>query len=131
MKFLVFDIKLIYDLLKVVEILSITIMGIFTEIIMSEPVNSLLKTVQADRPTGPNPKKPADQPSEKTAELGKDEVFLSEIAKKALETESTFDADKVNAIKKAIEEGSYPLDSRKIAESFIAMESLIGNANPR
>ena len=56
---------------------------------------------------------------------------LSEIAKKALETESTFDADKVNAIKKAIEEGSYPLDSRKIAESFIAMESLIGNADPR
>ena len=94
---------------------------------MSEPVNSLIKTIQPDRPTGPNPGKPADGNVNKAKDIEKDEVFLSDVAKKALETESSFDIKKVEAIKQAIEEGSYPLDSRKIAESFIAMESLIGN----
>ena len=94
---------------------------------MSEPVNSLIKTLQPDRPTGPSPQKPIDENSKQVRDLEKDEVFLSDIAKKALETETSFDAKKVEAIKQAIENGSYPLDSRKIAESFIAMESLIGN----
>ena len=94
---------------------------------MSEPVNSLIKTVQPDRPTGPNPKKPADQNDKQVREIEKDEIFLSDIAKKTLETESSFDVKKVESIKQAIEDGNYPLDSRKIAESFIAMESLIGN----
>ena len=44
-----------------------------------------------------------------------------------MEEEPSFDLEKVKAIRKAIEEGSYPLNSRKIAESFVAMESLIGN----
>ena len=61
-------------------------------------------------------------------DIEKDEVFLSDLAKKTLETENSFDAKKVEAIKQAIEDGNYPLNSRKIAESFIAMESLIGNA---
>ena len=95
---------------------------------MSEPVNSLIKTVQPDRPTGPNPKKPADQTDKQVKDIQKDEVFLSDLAKKTLETENSFDAKKVEAIKQAIEDGNYPLNSRKIAESFIAMESLIGNA---
>ncbi|MDA9719415.1 flagellar biosynthesis anti-sigma factor FlgM [Betaproteobacteria bacterium] len=98
---------------------------------MSEPVNSLIKTVQPDRPTGPNPKKPADENDKQIRDIEKDEVFLSDIAKKTLETESAFDAKKVESIKQAIEDGNYPLDSRKIAESFIAMESLIGNAKRR
>ena len=95
---------------------------------MSEPVNSLIKTVQPDRTPGTSPSKPADGESNKVKDIERDEVFLSDIAKKALETESSFGAKKVQAIKEAIEDGSYPLDSRKIAESFIAMESLIGNA---
>ena len=98
---------------------------------MSEPVNSLIKTVQPDRPTGPNPKKPADESDKQVKDVEKDEVFLSDIAKKTLETENAFDAKKVESIKQAIEDGNYPLDSRKIAESFIAMESLIGNAKRR
>jgi negative regulator of flagellin synthesis FlgM len=44
---------------------------------------------------------------------------------KALE-EATFDAAKVANIKEAIENGNYPLDSRKIAENFVALERLIG-----
>jgi flagellar biosynthesis anti-sigma factor FlgM len=95
---------------------------------MSEPVNSILKTVQPDRITGPNPKKVADEPINKQSTVtAKDEVILSDVAKKAMENEPSFDLEKVKAIRKAIEEGSYPLNSRKIAESFISMESLIGN----
>ena len=95
---------------------------------MSEPVNSILKTLQPDRVTGPNPKKAADDPTNKQSSVeAKDEVILSDVAKKAMEEEPSFDLEKVKAIRKAIEEGSYPLNSRKIAESFIAMESLIGN----
>ena len=44
---------------------------------MSEPVNSLIKTVQPDRPTGPNPKKPADQNDKQVRDIEKDEVFLA------------------------------------------------------
>jgi len=32
----------------------------------------------------------------------------------------------VEAIKQAIREGTYPLDSRRIAQSFASMEKLIG-----
>ena len=94
---------------------------------MSEPVNSLIKTVQPDRPSGPNPKKAADQSDKQVRDIEKDEVFLSDLAKKTLETQDSFDIKKVEAIKQAIEDGNYPLNPRKIAESFIAMESLIGN----
>ena len=51
---------------------------------MSEPVNSLIKTVQPDRPSGPNPKKAADQNDKEVREIEKDEVFLSDLAKKLL-----------------------------------------------
>jgi negative regulator of flagellin synthesis FlgM len=44
---------------------------------------------------------------------------------KALE-DATFDAEKVANIKEAIENGNYPLDARKIAENFVALERLIG-----
>jgi negative regulator of flagellin synthesis FlgM len=36
-----------------------------------------------------------------------------------------FDRAKVEAIKNAIAQGQYPLDSRKIAESFVAIEQMI------
>jgi negative regulator of flagellin synthesis FlgM len=37
----------------------------------------------------------------------------------------TFDRSKVEAIKQALRDGNYPLDSRRIAESFVAIERLI------
>jgi negative regulator of flagellin synthesis FlgM len=37
-----------------------------------------------------------------------------------------FDATKVARIKEAIEQGNYPLDSKRIAENFMAIESMIG-----
>lgn len=54
-----------------------------------------------------------------------DEVLLSQEVTKALD-EATFDATKVASIKQAIENGSYPLDARKIAENMVLLEKLIG-----
>jgi negative regulator of flagellin synthesis FlgM len=54
-----------------------------------------------------------------------DEFVLSDVAKQAMSSE-TFDQAKVDAIKKAIQDGQYPLDSRRIAESFMAVERMIG-----
>jgi negative regulator of flagellin synthesis FlgM len=40
--------------------------------------------------------------------------------------EPAFDRNKVEAIKQALKEGNYPLNARRIAESFASMEKLIG-----
>jgi negative regulator of flagellin synthesis FlgM len=53
-----------------------------------------------------------------------DEVKLSGVTEKAA-SGPDFDQAKVDRIRKAIEEGNYPLDSRRIAESFLALEKLI------
>jgi negative regulator of flagellin synthesis FlgM len=51
-------------------------------------------------------------------------LLLSPIAKQAM-AEPAFDRNKVEAIKQAIQDGSYPVNARRIAESFAAMEKLI------
>jgi negative regulator of flagellin synthesis FlgM len=56
---------------------------------------------------------------------GKDEVVLSDIAKRAM-AEPSFDRNKVDAIKQAIKDGNYPLNAKRIAESFVAIEKMIG-----
>jgi negative regulator of flagellin synthesis FlgM len=53
-----------------------------------------------------------------------DELQLSEVARQAMQ-EPEFDRAKVEAIKTAIQEGKYPLDSRRIAENFVAIEKMI------
>lgn len=60
--------------------------------------------------------------SEKSA--GVDEVVLSEATEAAL-SNAEFDQAKVERIKQAIADGNYPLDARRIAESFASIESLI------
>ena len=54
-----------------------------------------------------------------------DEVKLSAIAQEAVSTEEPFDRAKVEKIKQAVQEGNYPLDARRIAESFLAIEKMI------
>lgn len=44
-----------------------------------------------------------------------------------LKQEPDFDRNKVDAIKHAIENGQYPLNPRRIAESFVSLEQLISN----
>ena len=53
-----------------------------------------------------------------------DGVTLSPEVEAALD-KAEFDSQKVEQIKKMLANGEYPLDSRKIAESFHALEQLI------
>ena len=54
-----------------------------------------------------------------------DQVKLSNIAQKAMGEGSSVDQEKVDRIKQAIEDGRYPVDSRRIAESFASLERLL------
>lgn len=59
------------------------------------------------------------------AEAGQDEsLVLSDAAKRAM-ADPGFDRKKVDSIKRALQEGSYPLNARKIAENFVALERMI------
>lgn len=86
-----------------------------------------LRTVQADRASDAS-----EPPAASAVAAGavaatnseRDEFVLSEVSRNALQAE-TFDRGKVDAIKQALREGNYPLDSRRIAESFLAIERLI------
>jgi negative regulator of flagellin synthesis FlgM len=55
---------------------------------------------------------------------GADQLHLSNVSKR-LDEQPGFDRLKVDSIKKAIEDGNYPLDPRRIAESFHAIEQMI------
>ena len=55
-----------------------------------------------------------------------DSVELSELAAKAL-SNAECDQEKTTRIKEAIEQGNYPLDHKRLAESFLALEQLIGD----
>jgi negative regulator of flagellin synthesis FlgM len=48
------------------------------------------------------------------------------VAQKAM-NEPEFDRVKVESIKKAIQDGQYPLDAKRIAESFVAIEKMISD----
>ena len=65
-----------------------------------------------------------DAPEAKEVER-KDSLHLSGIAEQVA-SEPAFDRAKVDAIKQALRDGSYPLDPRRIAESFVAIERMIG-----
>ncbi len=52
------------------------------------------------------------------------DLALSESIGVAMKS-AEFDLDKVNQISEAIRMGNYPLDARKIAESFIPLEQLL------
>ncbi len=72
------------------------------------------------------PEGQTDSAKASTAAAAKDDqLVLSEVAQRAM-AEPGFDRAKVESIKQAIQDGSYPMNSRRIAESFAAMERLIG-----
>ena len=53
-------------------------------------------------------------------------VSISAEARKSAE-EAVFNREKVEQIKEAIRNNSYPLDNQKMAESFVPLEKLINN----
>ncbi|MBM3375006.1 MAG: flagellar biosynthesis anti-sigma factor FlgM [Betaproteobacteria bacterium] len=63
-------------------------------------------------------------PTNEPARPPADEIRLSAAATRVMEGPD-FDAEKVERIKQAIRDGNYPLDSRRIAESFLAIEKMI------
>ncbi|WP_291924128.1 flagellar biosynthesis anti-sigma factor FlgM [Limnohabitans sp.] len=72
----------------------------------------------------PRASSPASDGVRPLAPPATDELRLSKIAQEALQ-EPEFDRAKVEAIKTAIQQGQYPLDSRRIAENFVAIEKMI------
>ena len=67
---------------------------------------------------------PSSESAAPVAAPASDELHLSEVALKAMQ-EPQFDRAKVDAIKTAIQQGQYPMDSRRIAENFVAIEKMI------
>ena len=67
---------------------------------------------------------PLMEASGRAAAPATDELQLSDIARQAMH-EPEFDRAKVDAIRTAIQQGQYPLDSRRIAENFVAIEKMI------
>lgn len=57
-------------------------------------------------------------------EISADAAQLRDVAA-ALESQESFDEARVAAIKSALEQGQYPVDSRRLAEKFLELESQI------
>jgi len=82
---------------------------------------------KANRKSGPQGNVSSDPatPAATSAHApGADELQLSNVASRAM-AEPDFDRVKVESIKQAIQDGQYPLNPRKIAESFHAIEQMI------
>lgn len=98
---------------------------------MTDPISNFRRVAQMDSANRQAAAKAAGRSSEavpeslsKSTPAQSDEVKLSEVAQKALQ-EPEFDRAKVDAIKLAIQQGQYPMDSRRIAENFMAIEKMI------
>lgn len=93
----------------------------------SPPRKSLDKGGQADAVLSAIPSE-RDMAASKTAAAAQDapSVGFAEVQQR-LKQEPEFDRAKVDAIKHAIENGQYPLNPRRIAESFVALEQLISD----
>ena len=81
---------------------------------------------KANRKSGSGSSAPAETaaPTTSTKAPGPDELRMSNVAARAM-AEPDFDRAKVESIKQAIQDGQYPLNPRKIAESFHAIEQMI------
>ena len=103
---------------------------------MSDPtsINTRVTNTAANRSTAAKlDAKPSTGKSDSSVETksapaapppGADTVNLSKIAQRINDTPD-FDRAKVEAIKTALREGSYPINPRRIAENFVALEKMI------
>jgi len=66
----------------------------------------------------------ARAPAEAPKRSNDDVLSLSATAQSAMK-EPGFDSGKVDAIKAAIRDGNYPLNAKRIAENFVAIEQMI------
>lgn len=96
---------------------------------MNSPINGYgrqLGTSLLERYNSEKLEKAGDKVTSKATapSAGDDQLVLSDVAKQAM-SDSSFDQAKVDAIKQAIQNGQYPLNARRIAESFVAIEQMI------
>ncbi len=98
---------------------------------MTDPISSFRRVAQMDSSTRQTSAKGQESAAEALTETRvapispqSDEVQLSALAQKAMQ-EPEFDRAKVEAIKLAIQQGQYHMDTRRIAESFMALEKMI------
>ena len=96
---------------------------------MTDPISkagrySALEPASRPAPRGDRVQTSVSDTARAVASAPADELRLSDIAREAMQ-EPEFDRAKVDAIRQAIERGQYPLDSRRIAESFLAIEQMI------
>lgn len=88
--------------------------------------------ISGSGPLGPKyttPVKTKAQESKAAAEpaAGEDTLDVGSTSK-LLSAEPSFDSAKVAAIKLAIAKGNYPLDSKKMAESFASLEKMVNSS---
>lgn len=96
---------------------------------MNSPINGYgrqLGTSLLERYNSEKLEKAGDKATSKATvpSAGDDQLVLSDVAKQAM-SDNSFDQAKVDAIKQAIQNGQYPLNARRIAESFVAIEQMI------
>ena len=117
--------------MPIVLVRDLYYVSFYGENAMTDPISQLGKAsvkpdplvdaTKNDRSEKAAPTKSSDNSSSPMA----DEVVLSKEVERAL-AEADFDFAKVERIKAAIENGNYPLDEKRIAESFLAVERMIG-----
>ena len=97
---------------------------------MTDPISSFRRVAQMDSSNRQAAAKAQERAGDAASELSApavaqtDEVKLSAVAQKAMQ-EPEFDRAKVEAIKQAIQQGQYAMDTRRIAENFVAIEKMI------
>ena len=112
------------------------ILGLESENDMSDPISNygrmtqsnaaVRKAIEKVDPKGTSAASAKEESAPAKAAPGADKISLSNVAQKVM-AQPEFDRAKVESIKQAIKDGNYPVNPRRIAESFVALEKLITN----
>ena len=96
---------------------------------MTDPISNVGRSAAQLNNVNEKAKAPKadDLAAEQPVQSNNDELVLSEATEKAM-ANAEFDAAKVARIKEAIEQGNYPIDAKKVAESFASLERMIGGS---
>jgi len=101
---------------------------------MTDAISKFARISQLDAAARESAKVDSDKAAAKDAAMrraaaaersgGDDQVKLSDAVQQAMK-EPAFDKAKVDAIRQALKDGQYPLDSHRIAKSFVDLEKMI------
>jgi negative regulator of flagellin synthesis FlgM len=89
-------------------------------------LRSAIDKVDKKSPTATQAADTGSTPTLEKTSAGADKLSLSNVAQKVM-AQPDFDRSKVEAIKQAIKDGNYPVNPRRIAENFVALERMISN----